>query len=429
MSSKILLIDDEPDILQIMKMALESEEFQVTTSEGGREALELCLTESFNVVITDIRMPEMDGLEVIRHLKTIDQDLEIIVLTGYATLDTAIEALQGDGAFGFLKKPLDNIDTFLHTIRQALEKRRLRLHNKQLFEELQEHRAHLEELVFQRTNQLQQEVHEHQRTAEELRKARDAAEAANHAKSEFIANISHEIRTPLTCILGYAEILQKDPDIPQARKDDLHRMHQSGEHLLTLFEDILTLSKIEIGTFTLHHTHFSVDHILQTVGEIAHLQAHEKGLELEFQKDENLPFEVYGDAHRLRQVLFNLLSNAVKFTRQGKVSFSATYLGKQQEHACAAPEYHQIRFEVTDTGFGIPSEKLATIFVPFEKLNQYELFTKGPGLGLTISQRLVRAMGSELHVQSTPGQGSSFWFDLALRDTYDLSPEVKLFLD
>ena len=272
----------------------------------------------------------------------------------------------------------------------------------------------LEERVEARTAELSetnrlltQEVKEHIRTEEALRKSEEIAEAANRAKSEFLANMSHELRTPLNAILGYAQLLQRDQHLAETHQAAVGVIEHSGEHLLTLINDILDLSRIEAGKLEVEPVEFHLPEFLRHVSDIARVRAEQKGLAFIYEVLSPLPEVVLGDERRLRQILLNLLGNAVKFTEQGGVTFR---IGSYEP----APGTPCLRFEVEDTGLGIAPEKLEEIFLPFQQVRQARQPIEGTGLGLTISRRLVQLMGGSLHVRSTEGQGSVFSVDLHL---------------
>ncbi|MGO8992486.1 MAG: response regulator, partial [Polyangiaceae bacterium] len=241
-----------------------------------------------------------------------------------------------------------------------------------------------------------------------LARATENAIAASLTKSAFLANMSHELRTPLNGVIGMVDLLATTPlDERQKRYAEVARA--SASLLLSIISDILDFSKIEAGKLELEAVPVSLSDIVEDVASMLALNAEEKGLELACQSDLALAAPLLGDPARLRQVLVNLVSNAIKFTRRGEVSVKASLLAE-------SPERMQVRVEVRDTGVGIPSDAQAKLFRPFTQLDASTTREHGgTGLGLAISRELVERMDGTIGLESTPGRGSMFWFELSLR--------------
>jgi CheY-like chemotaxis protein len=224
--------------------------------------------------------------------------------------------------------------------------------------------------------------------------------------------MSHELRTPLNGILGIAQVYQKSPKLTEQEKEDIAIIKQSGLHLLTLINDILDISKIEAGKMEIIPEKFDFLLFLKLIIEIARNSSVVKNINFKYQLSSELPLIVKTDEKRLRQILLNLLGNAIKFTATGEVKLIVNLISQERKNDSLS--ITKIKFEVIDTGVGIPPEKLASIFLPFEQVGETRLKSQGTGLGLAISQRIAQMMGSEIKVSSKLGEGSIFSFELDL---------------
>ena len=235
------------------------------------------------------------------------------------------------------------------------------------------------------------------------------AEAANRAKSAFLANMSHELRTPLSTILGFAQLMTRDRSISSAQLENLSVISRSGEHLLTLINDVLSMSKIEAGRITLNENSFDLYGLLASLAEMFHMKAESKGLQPIFECSPEVPQYVQTDESKLRQVLINLLGNAIKFTQAGRITLRMSGVSGKRT---TDNEQLTLHFEVEDTGTGIAPAELEELFKPFVQTQAGQKSHQGTGLGLSISQQFVHLMGGEIVVSSTLGQGTIFSFDI-----------------
>jgi two-component system, sensor histidine kinase and response regulator len=259
-------------------------------------------------------------------------------------------------------------------------------------EELRKYREHLEELVQQRTAELVL-------ARDQAQAAEAQAEAANRAKSVFLASMSHELRTPLNAVLGFSQLMQTEPTLNESQKESLDIINRSGTHLLGLINDVLEMSRIESGRVAREETNFDLWCTLDTIKEMVWARAKAKGLRFILDRDSTLPRYIRADERKLKQVIINLVGNAVKFTHHGEITLRAR------------PEDggKVLRFEVEDTGPGIDTKLIPTLFDPFVQGGPNR---EGVGLGLFISQKLVELTGGRITVRSEPGKGSLFSFDL-----------------
>jgi signal transduction histidine kinase len=383
---RILAIDDTPTNLLTLGAALEAD-FDLQIATSGAMGLAMATKAPPDLILLDVMMPEMDGYETCRRIMASPalQTIPVIFITALARIETESAGLTL-GAADYITKPI-NVEITRQRIRNLLEREQLR-------KEVELHRDHLEELVQARTLALSV--------------AKEAAEAANRAKSCFLANMNHELRTPLTGMMGMSELALRRATDPR-QKDQLTKAVLCSRRLLAIINDILDISRIEAERLTLDAVDFEVGRILGQLDHLMTRQAAEKGLLLSVEVAPELARRtLHGDALRLGQVLFHLTSNAIKFTVAGsvKVSVAAT-----DETAAAV----LLRFEVRDTGIGISAADQAHLFTPFEQADaSLARIYGGTGLGLALSKRLVQAMGGSMGVDSQVDAGSVFWFTVRL---------------
>lgn len=422
----IVCVDDERIVLSSLRDQLAQQignDYEIELAESGEEALEIfaeCQEENIEIhlIITDQIMPGIKGDELLTQIHQLYPKTLKILLTGQADADAVGNAVNAANLYRYISKPWDVADlnlTVIEALRSYDREQQLATQN----DALQKMNAALKQLNIS----LEQKVAE--RTAQ-LEEAKQAAESANQAKSEFLANMSHELRTPLNGILGYAQILCRDRNSTPKQQEGFEIIYQCGNHLLTLIEEVLDLSKIEARRLELILENFKVDSFLQEIAEICRIRAEQKEIRFSFQILNQLPLGIRADKKRLRQILLNLIGNAIKFTDRGSVTFKvgSVVTGDRVESTSIA----RIRFQIEDTGIGIAPELTQQIFLPFEQVGESSRQSEGTGLGLAISQKLAEMMGSKICVKSTLGEGSTFWIELEfpMVSTHSETPIVRV---
>ena len=405
--ANILIVDDQPANLSILSDALEPEGYRILAAPSGEVALDIARRVLPDLILLDVLMPGMDGFETCRQLKNEEstREIPVIFVTAKDETESVVEGFRVGGV-DYIPKPFEKEEAL------ARVETHLKIHR--LTRELIHKNEALEQEIVRRTqaeqarDRAQQALVEQNERLEEQNRALEEAnrqiQEASRAKSAFLASMSHELRTPMNSILGFTELIEEGifGEIPEVLQEPVEEIHQSGQHLLNLINDVLDLSKIEAGRMDLHPSECVLEGCIESVAAMIRPLAEDKGLRVLTNIEEGLPTCVV-DEGRIMQVLLNLGGNAVKFTEKGEVE-----LGVRKEE-------EELFVWVRDTGIGIPSEKLEEIFTEFSQAGTLiAREQEGTGLGLSISKRIVELHGGEIGVESEVGKGSTFWFRIPL---------------
>ncbi len=395
MESRVLVVDDEKEIRAFLDKALSRlGGFHVDLAASGEEALHRLEKEPFDLVLTDLKMPKMDGLQLIAEIAKSKPETLTIMMTGHGSIDSALEAMKL-GASDYITKPL-NLDEMILRLRKVLEE-------KQRFVRLKDFADQLE-----RTNQ-------------ELRKI-------DSMKSEFVSVASHELRTPLAAIKNAVQLILsgKTGEINENQTKFLSMAERNINRLTNILSDLLNLSRIESGKIELKFENIDLKNVVDLAASSLRPHAGVKSIQIEVEIPESLP-AVYGDQDKIEQILTNLIGNAVKFTPDGgKILISAEPISHDQKDGYG----NMVAISVKDTGIGIPADQLDAVFEKFHQVEgSLHRSVSGTGLGLAITKGLVEAHQGKIVVESEVGKGSAFTFTLPISQGERRDPHFRFVLD
>jgi len=397
-ASNVLIIDDDPAVGKTLAAILNKSGYLVHWVGNGNDALTYLknggMINPLTVALIDIRLPDMNGVDVLREIKSLNSDYGAIMMTGDADLETAVRSLN-EGAFAYVLKPYHS-DEIKSLIEKVLDKQRLLLENRALIERLKEWNIELEKKVQEKTAELQSKNMTLLGVVEKMK-------VINEMKSRFVANASHELQTPMTSILGFSTMLLDYWDrIDQKEVTKfLQIIRDEAQRLTRLARDLLDLSRIQDGRVDIAKKKIDLKIIAERVRENLHLLRPQVAIEISF---EEAAREIISDQDKIQQILTNLIDNALKFSNDDeRVQVS----GRLQERS--------VIIDIIDHGVGIPQDKCEKIFESFYRIHDdIGKNVRGAGLGLPIAKALVEALGGVIQVESELGKGSTFTFILPI---------------